>query len=132
MLCGGWKSIAKGWNIIELGAIWKIRDGSRLNFQADWWVGEQPFGLETEIDIPKIHVDAKVHDFILEDCSLDIAAWQSLLPEEKVDLIYTIPIPVHEGSIDNLFWARSTFSKFTVKSAYKLIAGHQVGEEDYN
>lgn len=118
---------ARGRSIVEVGACWRVGDGQSLNFWFDWWVGQQPIGLETDIDIPEELASMKVNDVILADKSWDIPNLCNILPKRKVDEIRAIPIPQDTITNDALFWMDAPTGKFFVSLSYNLIAGD--GEE---
>lgn len=93
----GWKSIAKGRNIVELGAFWRVG-----NFWLDWWVNSWQLGIEMEIDVLDHLANAKVSDFITPTQSWDIDKLQTLLHGEKMDAIRAIPLPVNMETNDRL------------------------------
>lgn len=50
---------------VERDVIWQVRDGRNIDFWSDWWVTEEPLGLQQDIAIPEELYHAKVSDFIL-------------------------------------------------------------------
>nr|GMD42323.1 LINE-type retrotransposon LIb DNA [Ipomoea batatas] len=72
---------------------------------------------------------AKVSDFILPNRSWDFDRLQDILPSEEVDKIRAIPIPLDEQGPDALYWPNSPGGAFSVREAYRYIAGGESTDE---
>lgn len=117
-----WKSIVRGREIIEANVGWRVGNGRSINFWTDRWIGDRSLCQEESIAIPGDIATLKVSDFILHSRSWDVAKLQDVLPEEIVNAIRAIPIPIREDTVDTLIWPKNTQGTFTVRSAYDAIA----------
>lgn len=126
-----WRNIVKGQSTIELGATWRVGNGRSFNFWSDWWVRDKPLGVELDIGIPNARTNATVSDFIVSNLTWNFHKLQEFLPQDKVNAIWMILIPMEENVVDKLYWPYTTLGNLSVSLGYNLIVGHLGKEDDH-
>ncbi|XP_019181390.1 PREDICTED: uncharacterized protein LOC109176414 [Ipomoea nil] len=118
-------------SVIEAGARWRVGNGESLHFLSDWWINDKPLGLDDNLNIPDTFANALVSDFIKSDRSWDVTALREALPEDIINKIRTIPIPIDGNTTDRLVLSDRTSGTFTVSSAYNSLVGTPNDEENW-
>lgn len=128
----GWKSIVRGRSVVEGCMSWRVGDGKSINCWSDKWVGASPLRLTNGVETPEELATLKVSDFILQDMTWDIVKLRDMLPDDFVDVIRGIPIPVDTQRSDRIYWAGEDTGKFTVCFAFNFIAGQEEDDHGYD
>ncbi len=116
-----WRSIAGARWVLEEGLRWRIGNGTRVSVWGDKWL---PSGSTNRPITPKPQdmVDPKVSELIQGEIGQwDVNKLQLWFMPEDVATILTIPIS-RALPEDIQLWNATPHGKFTVSSAYRLIA----------
>ena len=115
-----WKSILRGRDIIQRGALWRVGSGQKINiWQQCWLPRKHPMFLATCLleSFENYTVDSLIDP--------STRRWNEemvdgLFVEEDAKLIKKIPLsrPVIE---DTLYWPYSTLGNYTCKSRYRFL-----------
>lgn len=112
-----WRSIMAGFEVIQLGAIWRVGNGNSIRIGLDNWV---PDACNFRVGLNLRAEDAikPVSDFINHlEGEWDIDALKNVFLPSDVDLILAIPIKKF-CSRDFLRWHFTSSGFYTVKSGY--------------
>ena len=115
-----WKSILKGRDIIQRGAIWRIGSGENINmWQQHWLPRNYPPRQPT---CPLESFENHTVDSLIDP---NTRKWNEelidgLFVEEDVELIKKIPLSRVEME-DTLYWPYSTSGHYTCKSGYMFL-----------
>ena len=115
-----WKSIIKGREVIQRGAVWRIRDRCSVSIWGTHWL---PAKHSPKIISPCIGAlaDAKVSALL----DAENRAWkedvlQDNLLNFEADMIRKIPLS-HTDQADTLTWPFTPTGVYTVKSGYTFL-----------
>ena len=115
-----WKSIFRGRDIIQRGAIWRIGSGEKINmWQQHWLPRKHPPRQPT---CPLESFENHTVDSLIDP---NTRKWNEelidgLFVEEDVELIKKIPLSRVEME-DTLYWPYSTSGHYTCKSSYMFL-----------
>lgn len=116
------RGILWGAELLKKGLRWEVRDGRRVSFWKDAWLGDKPL-LEEATSVVGLEQEGKrVADLGEQGRGWKWSEVQSLPPTKLVKLASTIIQPVtRQGDI--MGWLSPRGDKFTVKTAYQLARG---------
>lgn len=92
-------------------------------------VNNKPLALMDEVDILREYENEYVCDLILPNHKLNVDKLKEILPEDVINEVRGILVASKEEMPDSLRWDLLGTSSFTVKSAYKSVAGNYLKEE---
>ena len=122
-----WKDIVRGREILEKGLKKRIGDGRGSSLWLDWWVGEAPLIKVTSSSVPDFMLHWRVSN-IISNGKWDIGKIRDLIPEEYCKGILRTPLPLFEMVKDVFIWAWEKRGSFSVRSAYRMQCGTDVGQ----
>ena len=115
-----WKSIIKGREVIQRGAVWRIGDGCSVSIWGSRWL---PAKHSPKIISPCTGALADARVSALLD--VENRAWKEDVLEEnllsfEVEMIKKIPLS-HTDQTDTLTWPFTPTGEYTVKSGYTFL-----------
>ncbi|KAH9680279.1 putative ribonuclease H protein [Citrus sinensis] len=126
-----WKAIGRVWLKVLQRLRWNVRDGKRIRFWQDAWVAD--VGPLVNLAVAPIP-EAILHDWVADAISFD-GSWNwsrfgFLLPHNVVLMIAAIKPPTPISKADQFYWGSSNSRMFTARTAYNLILGNVVQDEE--
>ncbi|RYR22588.1 hypothetical protein Ahy_B03g067891 [Arachis hypogaea] len=117
-----WKGICKTSNGVERNTIWRIGEGTNINFWKHNWVPELG-KLEhhaTQVISP-LDTCCNLTDFLTVSGSWDLTKLSEWLPDSVIKRISAMaPLSPWKG-MDSIAWSGTSDGSFSLKSAYKSI-----------
>ena len=118
-----WKSILRGRDIIQRGALWRIGNGEKINIWQQHWL---PRKHPTQLRIYRIyplenfedHTVATLFDPITRRWNEELV--DGLFVTEDADLIKKIPLS-RNAAEDTLYWPYSPTGNYSCKSGYRFL-----------
>ena len=118
-----WKSILRGRDIIQRGALWRIGNGEKINIWQQHWL---PRKHPTQLRIYRIyplenfedHTVATLFDPITRRWNEELV--DGLFVTEAADLIKKIPLS-RNAAEDTLYWSYSLTGNYSCKSGYRFL-----------
>ncbi|KAH9751256.1 putative ribonuclease H protein [Citrus sinensis] len=113
------------------GLRWNVRDDKRIRFWQDAWVAD--FGPLVHLAVAPIP-EAILNDWVADAISVD-GSWNwgrfgFLLPHKVVLMIAAIKPPSPDSAADQFYWGSSNSGMFTARTAYNLLLGNLVQDEE--
>lgn len=119
-----WRSILKCREVLQGGIQWTIGDGSQTSFWFHPWInGKAITQISDHIRIPEEGKCWTVADFFTDDKTWDKPLLEAWLPNELVEKILSIPIPINPAARDGPIWKLTAKGTFSTTSAHKHIQG---------
>lgn len=116
-----WKSIIQAKNVIDLGSIWRIRNGQSMKVRVDKWL-QQFLASKIISPVSGLPHESRVCDLIDQEeheWKVDYIE-QEFLPHEA-QIIKGIPLSIQEIPKKQV-WLPLTHGNYTTQIAYKLLA----------
>ena len=115
-----WKSILRGRDIIQRGALWRVGNGDKINiWQQRWLPRKHPTQLPTcPIESFENHTVATLIDPSTRRWNEELV--DGLFVTEDAELIKKIPLS-HNAAEDNLYWPYTPSGNYSCKSGYKFL-----------
>ena len=117
-----WRNIVRGVQALKDGLIWRVGDGTQINIWLDPWI---PNGVTRRPATPRGHIIVtKVSELI----DPTMGEWDSALVKDicwEQDAKNILAIPLKQGMMDNLAWDFDSKGRFSVKSAYHVLADNR-------
>ncbi|KAL9411534.1 hypothetical protein AB3S75_045186 [Citrus x aurantiifolia] len=125
-----WKAVGRAWEPTRRGLCWSIGDGMTVSFWWDCWVvNDHPLANLALSSIPSDISLQPVAQFTLLNGSWNWNKFSHLLPHHVLLRIASIMPPSPSSGTDKFFWAASPSGRFTIRSAYMLLAKPWHSEE---
>ncbi|KAH9751258.1 putative ribonuclease H protein [Citrus sinensis] len=126
-----WKAIGRICPKVLQGLRWNVRDDKRIRFWQDAWVAD--FGPLVHLAVAPIP-EAILNDWVADAISVD-GSWNwgrfgFLLPHKVVLMIAAIKPPSPDSAADQFYWGSSNSGMFTARTAYNLLLGNLVQDEE--
>lgn len=86
--------MAKGRSVIQNHARWKVGNENMIDFWKDHWADETPLHTNRQATEAESSTPLRVCDFIMDDRTWDMHKLLDVLPEDEVETIRAIPIPL--------------------------------------
>ncbi|KAL9411860.1 hypothetical protein AB3S75_045458 [Citrus x aurantiifolia] len=113
------------------GLRWNVGNGTRIRFWQDAWVADVgPLVNLAMAPIPEAILHDWVADAINSDGSWNWSRFRFLLPHNAVLMIAAINPPTPNSNADQFYCGSSNSGMFTAKTAYNLILGNVVQDEE--
>lgn len=117
-----WMSLLHGRNLLLKGLRWQVNDGKSIDFWGDAWVPSLPnFKIPSEKP-PNTDI-CLVVDVI--NSSWDVQKLSSCLPQEVVEAIISIPLPMVQRN-DQFVWHYNANGCYSAKSGYHIVHQNQM------
>ncbi|XP_057747786.1 uncharacterized protein LOC130966983 [Arachis stenosperma] len=117
-----WLGINKVWEKFKTNLIWRLGDGNKALFWKEQWI--PGFTNLKEVALTNLEEDKlneKVVDYVNENGDWDWEALNRVLPEEVIDILYTIKAPNLQIGEDSISWMSCPNGVFSIKSAYETF-----------
>ncbi|KAE8801707.1 Alanyl-tRNA synthetase [Hordeum vulgare] len=117
-----WRAIVAGREVLNLGLIHRIGDGSSIDVWTDKWIPS------TETMTPTVKPPGTTVTLVSELIDIEAGAWRVDQVRENfaasdAEAILNIPLR-RGGGADFLAWAHEKSGNYTVKSAYRALMTH--------
>jgi hypothetical protein len=112
-----WRSILKGVEVLKMGVIWRVGDGTRIRLWSDPWI---PSSSTRGLNIPQNNSQLNMVADLLDANS---ACWNEDLVRQTFthpDAEAILKIPICDQLEDFIAWHPDSKGLFSVKSAYKI------------
>ncbi|MED6181435.1 hypothetical protein PIB30_118602 [Stylosanthes scabra] len=114
-----WKGICLAWKDVEKNFIWRIGDGSRINFWNHNWVPSLGHLTNHVTQVSSQHnLSNSLNDFLLVSGNWDEQQLRNWLPDSVVNQIMAMSPPSPWKGEDQIAWGLSADGSFSLKSAY--------------
>jgi len=117
-----WRSIVRRVQTLKDGLIWRVGDGTQINIWLDPWI---PNGVTRRPATPRGHIIVtKVSELV----DPTMGEWDSALVKDicsEQDAKNILAIPLKQRMMDNLAWHFDSKGRFSVKSAYHVLADNR-------
>ena len=115
-----WKSILRGRDIIQRGALWRIGNGEKINIWQQCWLPRKHL---TQLPISSLesfedHIVATLFDPITLRWNEELV--DGLFVTEDADLIKKIPLN-RNAVEDTLYWPHSPTGNYSCKFGYRFL-----------
>ena len=115
-----WKSILRGRDIIQRGAIWRIGSGEKINIWQQRWLPRKhpPWLLNCPLERFENHTMDSLIDPITRSWNEELV--NGLFGVEDAEMIKRIPLS-RSVAEDTLYWPYSTSGHYTCRFGYRFL-----------
>ncbi|CAL1398235.1 unnamed protein product [Linum trigynum] len=126
-----WKAIVRGMRLMREATCWSIRDGRNTLFWKQPWIDHSTILADfATTDINEEDLDSTVADWVTEEGKWDWNKLGQYLPNEVILTIAGVDAPDPELGEDVTIWGLEKDGRFSLKSAYRLVADIEEQEDD--
>jgi ribonuclease HI len=125
-----WKAIVTSWPHLDHHKCWSVGKGNKINFWTDKCIDGSVRISDYANDIPDTAGNWKVQDVATAHGSWNFDMINNLVPASIVKKMHAIVLPHVTHDEDTQLWPGSSTGRFTVASAYQLIATNTVENVD--
>lgn len=118
-----WHAILQSRDLLRAGAIWRIGNGTKVQFWTDRWAYSKPLQDILEDMAPDHPNDFRVSQVLEPNGDWNLTLLDALLPNDMVEKIRGIPRPFAANLEDSVYWSETATGKFLVNSAFQLLQG---------
>ncbi|KAF7803027.1 Transposon TX1 uncharacterized [Senna tora] len=126
-----YRAVVRNWCQVSDGIEWRVGDGKNTKLWMDAWVPNCGRLQDSVIGtIPHLELHAVVVDYTTASGGWDWARFEYLLPDDVRARIVAIRPPSNLAPPDQVAWKHSNDGRFSVKTAYRSIAGNLGPDRD--
>lgn len=120
-----WKDMLSVREYFVNNCCWFIGSGNSIPIWNDPWIPGIPGFRPTRLQQSNIQVSLVSDLFVQGEKAWNIDLLQQLFPQNQVEAILDIYIPLEKEVVDKLVWLKTPSGNFTSKSVYKLLADNR-------
>lgn len=119
-----WKDLSKLWPKLSENCSWALNNGMSIRFWEDNWMKNMGrLKGHALAEISEANLSKKVVDYVGEDGDWNWNSLSILLPPNIISRFHSTLPPSRDMEQDTWVWNHDKSGRYTVKSAYELLAG---------
>ncbi|QHO33127.1 Putative ribonuclease H protein [Arachis hypogaea] len=121
-----WKGVCRAWKDVESNTIWRIGDGSKINFWRHQWIPKLGTLDQHANQVRDSNYSPNsLNNFLSISGHWDDRKLREWLPDEVVQRVLAMAPPSPWKNEDQITWALSSDGAFNLKSAYQSLHTNQ-------